>query len=95
MTFIPSMSYEFAKMRQNEILREARLLTPNIEASTTPRKNSDVHSPSTDRLFTLRRLTSTIGDVLIVSGSSLKRYSRMTPPVSHLAANRVIEVEHA
>ena len=82
MTFIPSMSYEFAKMRQTEIMRDARLLTPNIEAST-------------DRLFTLRRLTSTIGDVLIVSGSSLKRYSRMTPPVSDLAANRVIEVEHA
>lgn len=87
MPFIPIMSYEFAKVRQTEIIQEARIRTPNAIALGTSFIDLSKHSSSKDRFLVMRRLCSAIGDVLINAGASLKRYSEANPTISKLGVN--------
>ena len=85
MVFIPAMAYEFAKMRQAEITREAQVPMPNVKASIMSQDRfAEQLSPTRTLIF--RRLCSAVGDRLIATGSSLKRYSGATPTVSELGA---------
>ena len=87
MVFIPAMAYEFAKMRQAEITREAQAPMPNVKATIKSQDRFAEQSSPADRTFIFRRMCSAIGDLLISAGSSLKRYSGATPTVSELGAN--------